>query len=106
MLIFCHADTRLPQGYDDIIRTALEEPEVLMTGEEIATLNALIKRICYTCNFGLVHSQAITQTKKNDNGYPCLAFSFGIEREAGVGRPDFDFVERGGSALCPSVPWF
>lgn len=54
VLIFCHADTRLPQGYDDIIRTALEEPDVWMT-----------------------------------------AFSFGIERETGVDRPDFDFVERG-----------
>ena len=60
VLIFCHADTRLPQGYDDIIRTALEEPDVLMTGDEITKLtNALIILICYVCNFGLLHSQLV-----------------------------------------------
>ena len=40
LLIFCHADTRLPRGYDDIIREALEEPDVWLTGETCESMVA------------------------------------------------------------------
>lgn len=89
LLLFCHADTLLPQGYDTLVRSQLNDPDVLMTAFSFG----LDRQDHLLLNFVVNSANSRSKVLWFPYGDQTLAFRREVFKEAGGFRDDYKIME-------------